>query len=100
MSEYVWMHSTAQAAGSASFAEPPQSSAEARARIGRRRFPPAKTLYRIALWMVAGFAEAFGRNPSSARSTALIRERMNSERLIWREGMRAVGGSGSGAAQK
>src|SRR5437773_713850 len=35
------MHSTAQAAGSAASTAPPQASAAARARAGRRRLPPA-----------------------------------------------------------
>ncbi len=34
------------------------------------RFPPAKTLYRIAVWMDEGWADSAGRRRSRAASTA------------------------------
>src|SRR3989338_2277971 len=63
------MHSTALAPASACEARPPHASADATARIGRKRLPPAKRLYRIALWMTEGLVEAGGRNRLSAWST-------------------------------
>src|ERR1700757_3313295 len=67
------MHSTAQARGSAVLMFPRQASAAARHRIGRNRLPPAKRLYRIALWSVAGFVLALGKYRSSARSISFWR---------------------------
>src|SRR4051794_1255987 len=67
------MHSTAQASGSASCSLPPQASAAARQTAGRIRLPPAKSEYRIALWMVAGRVFSLGKYESSARLTASVR---------------------------
>src|SRR5205823_2890707 len=69
------MHSIAHASGSALSILPRQASAAARQRIGRNRLPPAKRLYRIALWSVTGFVLAFGRYRSSARSITFWRVR-------------------------
>ena len=56
------MHSTAQAAGRAMLGSlAPQASAAARVKIGRRRFPPANMLWRMALWRVVGFDVVRGR---------------------------------------
>ena len=73
------MHSTAQASGMAPAALPPQAAAAARHSAGRIRLPPAKSEYRIALWIVAGLADPAGRNRSSASLTADV----PADRKVW-----------------
>src|ERR1700739_71056 len=68
------MHSTAHASGKAPDTSPPQLSADAKHRIGRRRLPPANTLYRIALWIVGGLTVGFGKYRRRAASIIFWRE--------------------------
>src|SRR5437667_10315092 len=68
------MNSIAQAAGNATamtsmLVRRLTASAAARTRIGRRRFPPAKTLWRIAALSSGGHAGGTGSHRSSAAST-------------------------------
>lgn len=65
------MHSTAEQKGKEASAFPPQASAAAIQRIGRSRFPPAKTEYRIDLCKVFGLVVALGRQLFKAASTCL-----------------------------
>src|SRR4029077_2478322 len=81
------MHSTAHARGSVLSTLPRQASAAARQRIGRKRLPPAKRLYRIALWSVTGFVLVFGRYQSSARSITFCRVRRYFLRFTGRKRM-------------
>src|SRR5438093_7386475 len=81
------MHSTAQARERALSMLPPQASAAARQRIGRNRLPPAKRLYRIALWSVTGLVLVFGRYRSSARSITFWRVRRYFLRFTGRKRM-------------
>ena len=66
------MHSTAHAYGKAFSIEPPHASAAAMHNAGRNRFPPAKSEYRIALCIVAGFTRSVGSDLSNARFTAAL----------------------------
>src|SRR2546423_528276 len=74
------MHSTAQAKGMASASLPPHAAAAARHKAGRIRLPPAKSEYRMALWMVAGLVVPGGRNLSKARLTISVRTARNRSR--------------------
>src|SRR5665213_1897468 len=60
----------AHAAGSAASNDPDTASAAASASMGRRRLPPANTLYRMASLTIGGHAGGRGRNCSRARSTS------------------------------
>src|SRR4051794_34962000 len=71
------MHSTAHASGMAWASFPPQAADAARHKAGRMRLPPAKSEYRIARWIVAGFASAEGKKRSKARLTASVRVARN-----------------------
>src|SRR5207245_1466439 len=66
---------------------PRQASAAARQRIGRNRLPPAKRLYRIALWSVTGFVLVLGKYRSSARSITFCRVRRYFLRFTGRKRM-------------
>jgi hypothetical protein len=81
------MHSTAHASGIADSSVPPHASAAARQSAGRIRLPPANNEYRIALWIVAGRVDSFGKYRSSARFTASVRiskYRFKSNGCVWR----------------
>src|SRR6187431_3408296 len=80
------MSSTAHAAGSAAATacsvwpdEPPTASAAARARMGRRRLPPASRLYRIAASRPGGQSGAAGRKRVNAASICARRVSRYSE---------------------
>src|SRR6266851_5627057 len=116
MSEYVWISSSAQAAGSASELASRQTcavsarsgpalagavrwrataSAEARASAGRSRLPPANTLYRIASLTRGGHAGGLGRYCSRASSTRARACSRNAERespCTFQLSIRIVGG--------
>ncbi len=77
------MHSTAQARGMAAACDPPQASAAASTSAGRMRLPPAKSEYRMALWIVAGLAVALGRNRSRALSTSRVCVVIQEARSKW-----------------
>src|SRR5688572_672930 len=68
------MNSIAHAAGIAAARSPPTASALARHKIGRSRFPPAVTLYRIASATIAGQSGGTGREAVSAASTSRRRD--------------------------
>src|ERR1700761_9329685 len=61
---------------------PPTASAAAMQRIGRIRLPPAKRLWRMARWMVAGCCDSGGVKRSSAASISRCCSEKNSLRVI------------------
>src|SRR5882672_1071177 len=63
------MNSSAHAGKCAAVTSAAKIRAVSRQRMGRIRLPPAKTLYRMALWMDDGRADSAGSSRSRAAST-------------------------------